>query len=156
LSVLNYTSTVEHFRRWWAYYGPLQDWKLSQRTLLRFREHLESYALPGVKPMSYHHQNDVYRRLRQVFNFADREKYTPERNYAVWVPSARGSANLHRALLHGATNWNYYTVFFRAKLTESGNEKASELISPTLWGRNVNAPNAAVNQSGVKTIFRIV
>ncbi len=97
LTLTGYIGKINHFRRWWAYFGPLQDWKLTRADLLRFREHLESYALPGIKPMSYNQQKDILRRLRQVFNFAATENYTPHYNYASWVPAPRGSAPLRQA-----------------------------------------------------------
>lgn len=114
-TVIGYGSKIAHFRRWWAYYGPHQGWRMTRADLMRFREHLESYALPGVKPMSYNQQKDILRRLRQVFNFADDQKYTPDRNYANWVPSARGSAPMHQAatidaiakLIDAARNQDY-------------------------------------------------
>lgn len=97
LTYKNYHYKIGYFRHWWDFYGPLQEWQLHRGDFLRFREHLESYALPGVKPLAHHTQKDILRRLRQVLLFANREGYTDGRDYAAWVPEARGSADLRAA-----------------------------------------------------------
>lgn len=97
ITVAGYADKINYFRRWWATVGPDQDWVLTRRDLLRFREYLEAYPTAGQKPLAYHTQKDILRRLRQMFKWADDEEITPDRNYAAWVPAPRGTAPLRVA-----------------------------------------------------------
>lgn len=96
VTAAGYAEKIAYFRRWWAAVGPLQNYVLTRRDLLRFREYLESYP-STEQPLAYHTQKDILRRLRQMFKWADDEEITPDRNYAAWVPAPRGSAPLRVA-----------------------------------------------------------
>lgn len=92
-TVDGYAYKMSHFRRWLADVGPKRSWLLRRDDFEEFARYLEQETLGRQsKPLSWHTQNDILRRLRQLFRWAYMKGYTEGRNYTSWVPSPDGES----------------------------------------------------------------
>src|SRR3990172_3460508 len=85
-----YGYKVKYFRTGGAANGPGRGWALRRRHLLAFAKYLETVRSRYGEPLSYHSQNDVLRRLRQMFAWASLGGFLPSGDFAAWVPSPDG------------------------------------------------------------------
>lgn len=90
-TVYGYSFALDFFVKWWQVHGPLRLWYLDEATLSEFGNHLatEARTMQG-KPLSYHTQNDVCRRLRTLFRWAHGRGYI-EADFGEFVPDAKGA-----------------------------------------------------------------
>lgn len=89
-TLIGYAHRLAYFRRWWANAGPHQNWQLSRADFVQFEYWLRSQTTCHKQPMAYHSRRDAVRRLRQVFRWAYRHDYIPERDYSLWIPMPDG------------------------------------------------------------------
>lgn len=92
-----YACKLRWFEEWWEMTGPSKEWLLRQADLEVFERYLrEAVSARTKRKLSWHSRNDVLRRLREMFHFANTKDYT-ERDYAEWVPKADGGPPKRRA-----------------------------------------------------------
>lgn len=89
-TAIGYQRKLAHFADWWQATGPGCGYILTDTLLVDFARHLERKTSARGKPLSWHSRNDVHRRLRSMFSWAQRRGYIAE-DWSGYVPAARGS-----------------------------------------------------------------
>lgn len=84
-----YRQKTDHFVHWWRTAGPAAGWRIDRRRLADFGRHLSATPTRHGRPPSYHQQNDVLRRLRQMFRWAYEQRYTAI-DHGPWLPAPQG------------------------------------------------------------------
>lgn len=85
-----YRQKTDHFVHWWREEGPASDWQITRRKLGEFGRHLATQPSARTgRPASYNQQNDVIRRLRQMFRWAYERGYTAI-DHGPWLPAPQG------------------------------------------------------------------
>ena len=85
-----YRQKTDRFVQWWRETGPAVDWQITRRRLAEFGRHLATAPQKRTgRPASYNQQNDVIRRLRQMFRWAYERGYTAI-DHGPWLPSPQG------------------------------------------------------------------
>lgn len=84
-----YRMLLDYFLTWWAEVGPAQNYTLRRSDFHVFIQWLQTQSSYRSGPIAFNTIKKTLVLVKQTFNFAYRGGYTT-RNYAVWVPKAKG------------------------------------------------------------------
>jgi len=96
----DYEQKTRYFVEWWRDYGPIAEWRLTERHLVSSKSDQMGFetwlcqrrAMHTGKPLAWHTRHDALRRVREMFRWAQEIKIIEGVDCAAWVPSASGEA----------------------------------------------------------------